>query len=585
MGQETAIGREPFFYVEMDLDVCSLTYGTAPCTASGAAGEECYNTFATCQDRPNFDKTTQTFTFSPQKIAPPLGASMFPCIIGKPGITPARLEIEKGIGQRGAVSIKLRDFPHDDTGVDNYLSTRPSAPAGTFFNKLRRRNPFYQNRPLRLITGYYQGGAIVDTTTRLYLVDSFDGPDRAGTFSINAKDVLKLADDKAALCPKEYDLALNANITAGATSIALRTGDGAKLPASSGTIRFDDEIISFTGLSTDTLTGCTRAQWGTTAAAHDAGKKGDLCKTFSGVNVVNVIDDLLRNFAGIDAAFIPFDDGAPGDEWDDEKTNWLSSNTLTHVISEPTKVSELLKELSIQNSLSLWYNEVEQKIKMSATSISLGNQLPASIDDQAHIIDDSFKMVEDKDSRLSQIWIFYDPKDSSESKDEATNYQAFKIFVNEDFEADAANGEPRIERIYANWLTAPNAGIVSTIASRLLVKDLTQTFTIDFALDAKDAGLWTGEFALLNHPELQGVDGLPEVQKIQVTQVKESEPGHRYEYKARAKVFDEQQRFFFIASNTVGDYSTATATEKAENGFISDGDSPFSDGGESYSIT
>ena len=585
MGQESAVGREPFFYVEIDLDICSLTYGTLPCTASGAAGDECYNTFATCQDRPNFATATQTFKFSPYNIAPPLGETMFPCIVGKPGITPARLEIEKGIGQRGAVAIKVRDFPHDDAGVDNYKSTRPAAPAGTFFNKLRRRNPFYQNRPLRLITGYYQDGAIVDTTTRLYLIDSFDGPDRSGSFSINAKDILKLADDKSALCPKEYDIALNANITAGATSIALRSGDGAKLPATTGTIRFDDEIIAFTGVSTDTLTGCSRAQWGTTAAAHDAGKKGDLCKTFSGVNVVNVIEDLLLNFAGIDAAHIPFDDGAPGDEWDDEKTNWLSSNTLTHIISRPTKVSELLKELSIQNSLSLWYNEVEQKIKMSATSISLGNQLPQSIDDVANVINDSFRMVEDKDSRLSQIWIFYDPKDYSENKDAINNYQEIDIFINDDFEDAAAWGEPRIERIYANWLSAPNAGIVSTMASRLLKKDLTQTFAIEFALDAKDASLWTGEFALLNHPELQGVDGLEEVQKIQITQVKESEPGHRYEYKARAKVFDEQQRFFFIASNSVGDYSTATATEKAENGFISDGASPFSDVGQAYSIT
>lgn len=48
------LGREPIELVEFVLPRCVNTYGTGPCTASGATGSECFNTRATCQDRPNY---------------------------------------------------------------------------------------------------------------------------------------------------------------------------------------------------------------------------------------------------------------------------------------------------------------------------------------------------------------------------------------------------------------------------------------------------------------------------------------------------------------------------------------------------
>jgi len=60
---------------------------------------------------------------------------------------------------------------------------------------------------------------------------------------------------------------LSADITAAATSIALATGDGDKFP-STGTIIIGSEKITYTGVSTDTLTGCTRGVGDSTAATH-----------------------------------------------------------------------------------------------------------------------------------------------------------------------------------------------------------------------------------------------------------------------------------------------------------------------------
>jgi hypothetical protein len=64
--------------------------------------------------------------------------------------------------------------------------------------------------------------------------------------------------------------ALTTDLTKTATSVVL-TG-AAAFPAS-GTVQIDDEKITYTGKSGNTLTGCTRGASGTTAVAHDAGAK------------------------------------------------------------------------------------------------------------------------------------------------------------------------------------------------------------------------------------------------------------------------------------------------------------------------
>ena len=61
---------------------------------------------------------------------------------------------------------------------------------------------------------------------------------------------------------------LASSITNSATSIALTSASGF---ASSGTVLIDSELITYSGVSTNTLTGCTRGTSGTTAAAHSSG--------------------------------------------------------------------------------------------------------------------------------------------------------------------------------------------------------------------------------------------------------------------------------------------------------------------------
>ena len=87
---------------------------------------------------------------------------------------------------------------------------------------------------------------------------------------------------------------LNGTITNSATSIVLTD---ASLFTASGTIKIDNERITYTGKSTNTLTGCTRAFNSTAAAAHTTGAAVEqVVNSFSGLShlegqVVGILAD------------------------------------------------------------------------------------------------------------------------------------------------------------------------------------------------------------------------------------------------------------------------------------------------------
>ena len=61
---------------------------------------------------------------------------------------------------------------------------------------------------------------------------------------------------------------LDGDLTAVATTVPVATGTGSNYPTS-GNIIIGSEVISYTGITTDNLTGCTRGILGSTAATHD----------------------------------------------------------------------------------------------------------------------------------------------------------------------------------------------------------------------------------------------------------------------------------------------------------------------------
>lgn len=194
-------------FIEIDVDYCSLTYGTAPCTAVlGTTGaDRCYNTIATCQARAAFANAPVTLRFGVdgQALAES-GIEALPYLLGF-DYTPPTISLGQDLGTRASISANFMDRPHPDTGdgFDKYLSLRAYNDPfnrGTFFGRFATRQKYLKGRPLRLVQGYV-GQDIADMEVRHFLIESFTGPDRQGNYSIVAKDALKLADGDRAQAP------------------------------------------------------------------------------------------------------------------------------------------------------------------------------------------------------------------------------------------------------------------------------------------------------------------------------------------------------------------------------------------------
>src|SRR5574343_1687350 len=93
--------RIPVAFIECDMDFCANVYGTSPCTASvGVTGDnKCYNTYATCQDKPNFNKTVKTYRFCEQNADLPIGLSAIP-LIKSISFASQQITPNKGLGYR-----------------------------------------------------------------------------------------------------------------------------------------------------------------------------------------------------------------------------------------------------------------------------------------------------------------------------------------------------------------------------------------------------------------------------------------------------------------------------------------------------
>jgi hypothetical protein len=272
------------------------------------------------------------------------GENYLPCIQSA-DLAPTVINPEKGLGQRASIRVVMSDFPHHDRGIDPYVANRSYTPAdqGTYFGKLIARNRHYVGRPIRIHSGYIGDAFDLDNfQTRHYVIDNIEGPDARGQITITAKDILKLADDKRAVAPAPSTGALVSGISAAATSLTVTSGTESEYNAESDYLRIGDEIIQAPAAnrSANVFSNLTREAFGTTASTHSAGDSVQACKHLDDVNVVDLVKDLLENYAGIDTGFIVDAD------WNAERDTWYSSTTIQTLITEPDGVSKLINALA-----------------------------------------------------------------------------------------------------------------------------------------------------------------------------------------------------------------------------------------------
>lgn len=545
----------------------------------------CFNAKQHCQDPDNYDPLPHTIRFSDHINGLPAGVDVFPCVNGI-NLAPTRMKAAS-VGERASVSVKMIDFPHHDRGIDPYVGQRSYTPEdqGTFWGKFKARNPFIVNRTLKIKTGYiadeFGDDFIDDFTTRTFVIDSINGPDSRGNVTVNAKDILKLADNSSAKAPiavegeLEFDLAVDEE-----TSFTiLNTSDG-DYTSGGGYVRINDEIIQYGSASYSsgeyTLSTLTRAQYGTTADAHDAEDGVQPCLVYTDEEPINVIQDILVNYADIDEAFIPFD------EWTDEQETWLGSHSLNAVITEPTGIKDVLETVLTQVLAYMWWDERNQLIKFKAVT-PIDRSLPlVTLTDDGNFIEGSIKVKEDESQRLTRVLVYYNLRDVLEP-DEKKSFSNIKVNIDSDAEGSDEYGKQISREILTPWATA--SGPAVEVAGRTLQLYASPPRIIDFKMDAKDSvNLWTGDLIQVETRHIQDENGAVVTTPFIITKAEEVESGSVFAYTAQE--FSLGARVAKIAPNTYSGktYSTATEDERNTGAFIAKDDGKMPNGDDGYQI-
>ena len=512
--------KEHINIVEMDLDACSLTFGTGDCAAVGSGDAKCFNTFGSCHytrglvpadPESEYLKETKVYRFCEDRSPHPIGLDAIPSLRSV-NTSPSKIDLSGGLGVRSSVSLSFTDHPSSDIGIDKYVDGRTyiASERGSYWTKLRARNPNYENRPLRVLSGYLVDGKFdpLNFTTRYYIIDKMNVTN--GMATITAKDPLKLAGSKKAQAPIVTTGQLSADLIFNVlTATLIPVGIGELEYPVSGKVLINSEVIAFTRVL-DVLT-LTRAQNNTVAVGHSEDDTVQLCLEYAGKQVDFIVKDLLTNYANIDASFI--DDAA----WTSEIDVFLSGG-LSGVIVKPFDVFKLLKELAESMPHYLWWDERNQTIQLTALKAPPENANVINMD--GNIIDDSFKTTDKPELRKSTIFVNFGQFDPTKKLDEPSNYQ--QTYARIDTASIAKYGSNEIQTINSRWISSTNKAAALTLGALIGRRFSDIPREASFSLEAKDSSIWIGQSIALNHRDITDFSGSPIDTVFQLLSSKES---------------------------------------------------------------
>jgi len=526
--EKLVFGKEHIYIVDLFLTGCTQFSGIPPCNATETGDDICFNTLETCNFLSAYtvDSSLNHFRFYQSRSPAPIGLAGSTTVDPIPSlktvnISPSKIDLAGGLGVRASVSCTFTDHPHSDIGVDKYLSGRSyiASERGSFWTKLRARNPDYQNKELRVLSGYLVDGVFDEAnfTTRYYIVDKMTVTN--GTCSITAKDPLKLVSSKKAQAPKASNGQLDVGLGAGTAFLTLKpAGIGSEYPLS-GKVLINSEVIAFSSRSGDTLTLTGgRGQNNTAATAHNEDDTVQLCLEYIGKQVDFIVNDLITNYTTVDASFMPLD------SWEVEVDNFLSGG-LSGIIVKPFDVFKLLKELAESMPHYLWWDEQKQKIQMTALKAphSSGN----TINMDSGIVADSFRTSDKPELRRSTIFLNFGQFDPTKNLDDFSNYQ--QTLIRTDTESIAKYGAGEIKTINSRWITNNGKAQALQLAALIGRRFADIPREISFSLEAKDSNFWVGQTAVVNHRDITDFTGLP---VDTVYQILSSKEGRNYVYNA-----------------------------------------------------
>ena len=585
------MAREYIFeWVEIDIPLCSLVWGTLPCTAAlgGIVTRKCWNLRHDCA-APLAYNPVSTLTLKFFKDGPkPKGFKGFPVLssvkASSPTVNIAGSDPQTSdLGRLATLDFDLDDFTYHDRGIDPYQAERISGAAqlsaigykpeaqGTFLNKLRARFPYYTNATCRYSKAYLENDALNTITTQTYFIKEMDGPND-GKVGVSATGVLDLANAKTALCPKPSTGRLVLDITAVSTTFGVTpAGSGTSYPAS-GWVCIGSEVCSFTRV-VDAFT-VVRAARGTVAATHTQGDTVQLVYAVRGSRIDAVVHDLVQNYTLTPATYLNAGQIAANTA---EVTKWGASIVLETDVTTPTPVATLLAELS-DLGCTIYEDEFAAKIKIKMNAPVDLSVVRAATDRKSK----SITQIDNDAQRLTQLVFMHKRRDPTKALDDDSNY-AIKLLT-ADIATLALYGNVVKNRIIrTRWLDQGDESTVAIASLRLLARFKRAPKRVKIVVDADQRDVRLVDVMQIDSDELADGDGLPKTKYMQV--IGRTEPVAYHEIEVLLQAFGFDGRYGFIAPDTVTNtYATATENEKRSYAFIAPDAGLFADGSKAYEV-
>lgn len=478
--------------------------------------------------------------------------------------TPTRMNPGSGLGFRGSVKIKFKDF--------NYGS------AGTYWGRLLANNPFYLDRKLKIYTGFYDGVTFdwANFKEKLYFIKKIQGPDSRGYVTITAHDPLTLLDGDQSLIPTTPDAKLGAAITSSQTG-TIDITDNTGFSATGGTADFDGEFVTYSGVSgVDSIVVTARGAFGSEAKSHSLNDPVSNCYGYNTSNVVDVIRDLIESYSPIDdAAYLPDTD------WDTQRDEFLPNADAIGVYTAGTPIKEEIEKLCEYYRLSVWWDDEDQQIKLVHIGPLASTTKRININE--HILDVGEDVKRDPTKAVTETIVYYGRRDHSKDDDDPNNYSEW--YVTPNATAETGHGKAKVKEIFAKNIPASGNSSASTLADRVNAQYEYGDIAYQFRLDIKDADLKVGDIVEAYTNKIQGTDGQPVPTSFIVVE-RDLIKGTVYQYRALRTGFALGSNYRRIAPDSLAavTYSTATDEQKATYLFISDVLGKFSNNDDGHWI-
>lgn len=582
--------RWPFYLVEIEVEACTLDFGTGSCQATGVP---CYNTQATCKDRKNiqlqkkklrFCEADSTISFNPEW-------GVIPLLSKVADFSPTQIRPNFDLGGRGAIAIEFFDTPLVGKELDPYSQhVQRGATRGNFFAKLLARQRSLKNNHLWLVRGFQGVENIEDLERSLYVISKIEH--FAGGMRIHAKDFLS---NLAGKVPKKTNGRLAIGLGKGSwsnsqpanfadltptTSLTLKKTNladnvGAQY-GEAGYVRVEEQIFSFKRRRDNVLEQVRFHGPGILQQEIlEVDAEVQLCYHADQKSLYEILTDYLRQAGITNIANL---------ETDEKK--WLDDFTYTVMITEPTDAKKLIDELLEQNPISLWFNEKTQKIQLKPHMPALVNQPPHEFDQQNNI--DHLKISQLYQNQVDILAIYYDLKSDILEPDEPENFNRLWVKSN-NFNGNLLSTDSvetqnsKVRRVFSRYLHAKDERIVSYLADWLWIRFETGEVKLEWTADISNySQVKTGSWASVRQSILQDVRGQDQILKVYITEsaVKNLSQVH---YKAYL-VGQLTNLYAFIAPDDTPEYANATAEQKRKYAFIALEDGVMPDGSTGYAL-